>query len=432
MNGERRFCVIGGGRIGLPIAVTLASMGETVKILDLDSEKCQIINNSETPFFEEGMAEELENAVSEGLLEATNDSSVLSDCNVIISAIGTGVSDDGSPEVSGMDDLVSTVSRGMKIGDLFLLKTTLPIGTTEIIARKISENTGLSLDEEILVAFCPERIVEGRAMEELRSLPKIVGGVGPNSTKMAKEVMSIFGGEVIEVSNSRTAEMCKLIDNSYRMTRFGFSADVAAVSWRNDVDAYEAIRAANNGYSRNDVPLPAIGVSGYCLTKDPYYLDHGASELWTDRGFPSTWIAARKAADFQVEEAIARIGDHFENDSVPLRVVIAGVTYKENVDDIRLSHGRELAEKCLERGWEVIFWDPVTSQTEIDGIPVHDSHECINGKDCLVFTVPHQKFKQWTIDFEGLSEMEGGLIFDGWGIIRGNIPGFTVIGTGKS
>ena len=144
--------------------------------------------------------------------------------------------------------MVNLLSPNLKSGDLVVLKTTLPIGATEEIASLLAKNSGLSLDEELFVAFSPERIVEGKAMEELRSLPKIVGGIGPNSADRACEAMGILGGRVIRVSDSRTAEMCKLMDNAYRMTRFGFSSDIALVSSINGIDAFEAIEAANLDY----------------------------------------------------------------------------------------------------------------------------------------------------------------------------------------
>lgn len=425
-------CVIGAGRIGLPISVSLAMKGYRVLVLELDGGRCEEINNSRAPFYEDGMDDALAEVVTSGLLTASQDSSKISDCNVIISAIGTEVSDDGTPDVSAIGSMVGMLSPHLNSGDLFLLKTTLPIGSTQEIGEKLSENSGLALDEQLFVAFSPERIVEGRAMEELRSLPKIVGGVGPNSLSRATEVMSIFGGTVIQVSDSNTAEMCKLIDNSYRMTRFGFSSDVAAVSWRNGIDAYEAIKAANKDYPRNDIPLPSIGVSGYCLTKDPYYLSSASPEVWSSRGFESTWITARKAGDWQIEEAKSRIMGALGNDCVGKKAIVAGATYKEEVDDTRMSHGVELAMGLVDSGMEVEFWDPVVSDKEIEGLKVHNGPYCIQDADLLVFTVPHSKFIEWVENPTELESMRTQVIFDGWGLVGEGFPeGSNVIGTGK-
>ena len=241
-----------------------------VRILDIDMDRCSMINRAESPFFEEGMQEALEIAVKGGFLDANTDPSFISECGVVISAIGTTISDDGEPDVKSVNNLAKTICEYLQPEALFILKTTLPIGSTNKIANIIAEKSGLVLEESLFVAFSPERIVEGKAMEELRSLPKIVGGIGSKSTERACKFMKNFGGRVIQVANSETAEMCKLIDNAYRMTRFGFSSDVALVASQYEIDAYEAIRASNLDYKRNDIPLPSVGVSGYCLTKDPH------------------------------------------------------------------------------------------------------------------------------------------------------------------
>ena len=430
MKPSDRICVIGGGRIGLPISVSLSGVGAKVEILDLDEEKISKINSGKSPFFEEGMQEILEISVAEGRLKATSNQDVIARCNIIISAIGTGINEDGTPDVESLEILSEMLSGRLNPGDILILKTTVPIGTTEKIANTLSKKSGLKLEEELLVAFCPERIVEGKAMHELEVLPKIVGGVGPKSTEMASDFMSIFGGDVIAVSNSRTAEMCKLIDNSYRMTRFGFSADIAAVSWRNGINAFEAIRASNHNYDRNNVPLPSIGVSGYCLTKDPYYLDVGGTEIWKERGFLSTWISARKAADFQTQEAVERVMDHFSGFEGAVRIVIAGATYKENIDDSRFSHGRILAKELAKMGCEILFWDPMSEDGKIEGFEVKRDYGCIAGNDCIIFAVPHSEYVEWANSMPGIDSMRTKVIFDGWGIVE-NVPeGVFLFGTG--
>jgi len=433
MGGGDVFCVIGAGRIGLPISVSLANSGQRVVILERDEPRCKMINNSESPFYEEGMQKGIDRAIKNNILTATSDPSRIKDCNIIISAIGTGVSEDGTPDINDIESLISLISPHLSIGDSLILKTTLPIGTTRKIAEDLSAASGLELDEDLFVAFSPERIVEGRAMEELKRLPKIIGGVGPNSTKRVSEIMKIFGGGNIVVSNSRTAEMCKLLDNAYRMTRFGFSADVASVAWRNGIDAFEAIEAANLDYERNNIPLPSVGVSGYCLTKDPYYLDAGAKELWSSRGFPSTWINARHAADWQMNEAIERIVDELPPGGANSKIVVAGVTYKEDVDDIRMSHGVEIGRELSEMGYDVNWWDPVTSLDEILDVEVSSGPECLAGSDLLIITVPHLEFLKWSETAKELELMRRKIIFDGWGVFSNfERDGVRYIGTGRN
>lgn len=427
---EIRCCVIGAGRIGLPIAVSLASAGCEVISLERDSERVVMINQGKAPFYEEGMEEKLTQVIENGKMKATSDSTLMSSCNVIISAIGTGLDDSGKPDVSAIENLVETISNSINTGTLVILKTTLPLGMTDFIAEKLSKRTKYSLDDELLIAFSPERVVEGKAMYELRVLPKIIGSVGPNSTERAKEVLSLLGGKIKVVSNTKTAELCKLLDNAYRMTRFGFAADVAAIATNNGINAYEAINAANYEYNRNNIPLPSIGVSGYCLTKDPYYLDESGIKIWEKRGFASTWNVARRAADMQTTDAFYRISNYFGNLEGKI-IVIGGITYKENVDDSRLSHGREMLEMFSNAGAIVRIWDPQCSDEEIEGIKIQRTSNCLDGGDCLIITVPHDEFVEWSKNMENIDKMNSDLIFDGWGIIGTRPNKMTIMGTGK-
>ena len=432
MSEGDRFCVIGAGRIGLPISVRLSEVGCSVNILEVDEERVLEINSSRSPFFEEGMQESLSRGVGEGRIRATSDVSEISNCNVIISAIGTGIKEDGTPDIDSLEELVEMLAKFLSDGDLLILKTTLPIGTTERISKMLATRTGLKLDEELMMAFCPERIVEGKAMHELATLPKIVGGIGEKSADKAASIMGLFGGNVVRVADSRTAEMCKLLDNAYRITRFGFAADVAAVAQRTGIDAFEAIKASNNGYPRNNIPLPSVGVSGYCLTKDPYYLDSVVKDFWEERGFPSTWISARMAADMQTMESIIAIREEFDGSLENRVIVVAGITYKENVDDTRLSHGREIIQHLKPECEEIRIWDPMSAEDELFGIPVSRDASVLEGSDCLLITVPHTDFVSWADKPEESALMRTKLIFDGWGIFSGRNGDFgvRVIGTG--
>jgi len=432
MTQSTKCCVIGAGRIGLPISVSLALAGHDVIILENDRFRVKSLNNGVAPFYEEGMSEPLEKLVRENKIIATYDKQRIEECEVIISAIGTGLGEDNLPDLDSIETLLEILTPHVQKGSILILKTTLPLGMTDLIANKLSISTKMLLDEELMVAFSPERIVEGSAMKEIKNLPKIIGGIGPKSTKMATQILSSLGGDMIIVSNPKTAEMCKLLDNSYRMTRFGFAADIAAVASFNGINAYEAIKASNKGYSRNNIPMPSIGVSGYCLTKDPYYLDAGAPHIWEDRGFPSTWISARRAADNQTKDAFIRIKNQLDNNLKGKLIIIGGITYKENIDDIRLSHGRILLELLKAEGARIKIWDNVTKMKNVDGIEVYDDHKVLLKSDCLVITVPHFEFIKWNKNKQSISNMRNKLIFDGWGIIDNfDNKDLLLIGTGR-
>jgi nucleotide sugar dehydrogenase len=432
-----RVVVIGGGRIGLPMAVTAALSGHQVTVLEQDPARAAAITAAQAPFEEPEMQEGLSKAVAAGDLAASLDISSVSAAQVVLCAIGTGISAEDVPDISGLEAVVAGLGQYLTVGVLVVFKTTLPIGTTATMADRMTQSSGLKLDSELRVCFSPERIVEGKAMQEMRELPKIVGGIGPQSQAAGLEFYSTIGGELVPVSDSQTAELCKLMDNSWRMTRFGFASDVATLARWNGIDAYEAIQAANRDYPRNAIPLPSVGVSGYCLTKDPRYLEAAGREGFATRGFPSTWMAARRAADHHLEQAVTYICSWLEQNSKQGRVVIAGLTYKEDVADTRESHGIELSRMLQEQGCEVVGWDPQLGDCEESGVQVFAEPEpALEGADMVVFTVPHSDFKALSTDVERLvallSHMRTRAIFDGWGIFRQTPlpPGIHYEGTG--
>jgi len=442
-----RVVVIGGGRIGLPMAVTAANAGHRVSIVDIAAATIDSINAGRAPFDEPGMGEDLANNVASGVLDATlSPAAVVGEAAVVLCAIGTGLCDDGTPDLSNLESFIESIGTLLNSGTLVVFKTTLPIGTTETLAEHLARASGMTLDEGLMVCFSPERIVEGKAMHEMKTLPKIIGGIGPNSTAAGAAFYETIGGKIITVSNTRTAELCKLLDNSYRMTRFGFSSDIAALARANEIDAYEAISAANKDYARNSIPLPSMGVSGYCLTKDPLYLDMAAGDLVKRRGFPTVWMAARRAADDLMitsrDAILASVAD-IEN---PV-IVVGGITYKENVQDVRESHGLALAEELRDAvivattgvdmavgvaveakttSPEVRIWDPCLGDCAVGGFQVQaDASAVLAGADMLVITVPHSEFVNLANARETLASilnlMRSVRIHDGWGIFRTSV-----------
>lgn len=437
----QRVVVIGGGRIGLPLALTAAGAGHRTTVLEADAARVGAIMTATPPFDEPGMPEAMTELRESGHIDATLDRAILRQADVVLCAIGTGMTPLGEPDLSGLEALVDTIAEHLQPGVLVVFKTTLPLGTTERMADRLSKAAGLPPDQDLLVCFSPERIVEGRAMSEMKRLPKIIGGIGPRSQAAGEAFFSTIGGDIVAVSGARTAELCKLLDNAYRMTRFGFASDVATVARAHGIDAYEAITAANHDYGRNSIPLPSMGVSGYCLTKDPRYLDAGAADL-KQRAFPSTWMAARRAADDQLERAAHDIVAHLASNpedtgSVSGRVVIAGLTYKEDVEDTRESHGLVLAKLLQGHGCEVVGWDPLLPVADIEGIPNHtDAALALAGAEIVAFTVPHAAFRQLAADdarlAAALQPMATKRIYDGWGIFRLSTlpPGTLYEGTG--
>lgn len=348
-----KICIFGLGRIGLPIALVCSDCGFNVTGIDVNKELIINLKQKKIPFNELGMSSLLNKNLNKTFFpkhQYEDFSSDLINSEFIIITVGTGFAK--YPEKPNLSTLYSIIGQLIVSGlkdKTIILRVTLPVGTTDGIKKFIEEKTGLKEGEDFWFSFVPERLMEGKAISEERSLPKIVATYNDDGFEKVKNFFKKIGGDIIRVSNPRTAEFIKLIDNSWRSTRFAFANDLAFLAEENGIDVMEAIDSANAGYKRNAIPIPGP-VSGYCLGKDPYLLELAFREIVKKRGFGSVWFYGRRANDWLVEKVINEInGDN---------VLIAGLSFKENIDDYRFSHGIEITRKLIEKGYNVSVCDP--------------------------------------------------------------------------
>ncbi len=258
----------------------------------------------------------------------------------------------------------------------------------------------------------------------MASLPKIIGGMDSASSDKASQIYSTIGGKILVLRSPEIAEMVKLLDNSYRQTMFGFANDFALLAEQYGINAFEVIKATNDSYPRNNIPFPSGGVSGYCLTKDPLYLEASFQEISTKRGFHSVWFMARKTNDYMPVHMVNLAKQKLESAGRLLQnsnVLVCGIAYKENTDDTRNSHGLEIASMLREKGSNVLIWDPKVPET-VSGFPaVSQIEEILPTIDALVFTVKHKEFLQLNTDdyiIHAVEKMRTPIIIDGCGAFQ--------------
>ncbi len=412
--------VIGLGRVGLPLALVLAKHGYKVFGVDSNTALLQKLRNKETPFAEPGIAELLDCYMNERVEVSDKISHAVKNCDIILVAIGTHISQDNIPILDNIYGLVDELGNENLKGRLIIFKTTLPLGTTVKLKDILEEKANLKCGADFFVAFSPERIVEGKAIEETETLPNIVGGVDERSQQETIEFYKTIGNKVVAVKNSTAAEFVKLIDNSYRSTTFAFANDVALLAEKYGLDAGELIGAANDSYPRNNIPLPSCGVSGYCLTKDPLYLESSFGDITEERGFPSLWFSGRRINDYMpihtlnlAEEALR---EH-DRELKGAEILVCGVTYKENVDDFRASHGIDIAKKLKQRGAKVYVYDPwLAPEVDLGFKRCDEATEAFRHKDAVIFTVKHHQFIEWRGEQlrQLVSSLKTPIIIDGW------------------
>lgn len=397
-----KICIFGLGRIGLPITLVCADSGYNVVGVDINERLVNSLNEGRTIFNEPGLKELLTKHLNKNFFPKHQDEDVASDlkqAEYIILAVGTGFAK--YPDKPNLSTLYSVIGQliatGLR-GKTIILRVTLPIGTSDGVKDFIEKKTGLKEGKDFWFSFVPERIMEGRAIIEERALPKIVGTYNDDGFEKVRSFFERVGGEIIRVSNPQTAEFIKLIDNSWRNTRFAFANELAFLAEENDIDVMEAIKSANLGYKRNEIPCPGP-VSGYCLGKDPYLLELSFEKVARRRGFNSMWYYGRRANDWLFEKVVEEIKGK--------KVLVAGLSFKDNIDDYRFSHGVEIIRRLLKKGCSVVVYDPFLDNNlytklprEIsDNVVVSHSFEKALSEnfDTIIIATKHNEFKEESV-----------------------------------
>jgi len=393
-------CIFGLGRIGLPIALVCADSGHRVVGIDVNEELISSLKKGEPAFNEPGMKELLTKHLNKNFFpkhqEQDDVVSDLKKTKYIMIAVGTGFAKyPEKPKISTLYSIIGQIIGTGLQGKTIILRVTLPIGTSDEIKNLIEKKTGLKEGEDFWFGFVPERIMEGKAVKEEHKLPKIVGCYNDEGFSKVSGFFKKIGGDIIRVSNPRTAEYIKLIDNSWRNTRFAFANELAFLAESNNVDVMEAIESANAGYKRNEIPLPGP-VSGYCLGKDPYLLELAFEEITEKRGFNSMWYYGRLANDWLNEKIIEEIEGK--------NILIAGLSFKENIDDYRHSHGIDITRKLLKKGCNVTVCDPRLNLNYYTNLP-NDLKDKVKSYtsieealtkdiDTIIFAVRHKEYQE--------------------------------------
>ena len=424
-----RICLFGLGYVGLPTAVVFASKGFNVIGVDIDTRKVEAINRGNSYLREPGLDKLLEKVVASGKLRATTDAGeALNICEVVLVDVPTPVRN-GVADLSYVADVLSKVSRKLRRGMLVVIESTVPPGTTAGLARKVLEkSSGLRAEADFFLAHAPERIAPGRAIDELLSVPRIVGGVGPRSTEAAFSLYSRVNPNILK-TDATTAEFVKLAENTFRDLNIAFANLLALMAEKLGIDAYEAIKLANT-HPRVNIHWPGAGVGGPCLTKDPYMLARVARNV-----FGTELITlARRINEHMPYHTVELAMKAIEEAGIPIseaRIAVLGVAYKGGVDDTRGSPAKIIIRELLNNKVEVIVYDPYTRET-FGAQKAETLEEAIVGSDAVIIVTDHPEFRQLDLDTLGRL-MRHRIIVDGRRVIEPYVAfekGFKYYGIG--
>jgi UDP-N-acetyl-D-mannosaminuronic acid dehydrogenase len=333
-GGELRVCVVGLGYIGLPTASLLGTKGCAVHGVDVSREVVETINAGRIHIEEPDLDLLVKSAVQAGRLRA---STAPSSADVFVIAVPTPIRADKSPDLSMVECAARSIAPEVRRGNLVILESTSPVGTTDGVVARILREAGLVVGEDVFVAYCPERVLPGRILSELVDNDRIVGGVDDASTEVALEFYQSFvRGEVVG-TDARTAEMVKLAENSFRDVNIAFANELSMLCGRSGVSVWEVIRLANR-HPRVQILQPGPGVGGHCIAVDPWFLVAGHPE------HARLIRAAREVNDQKPRWVVERVRQCAAQVRDPV-IACLGLSFKADVDDLRESPAVEIVRE---------------------------------------------------------------------------------------
>ncbi|MDK2869449.1 MAG: UDP-N-acetyl-D-mannosaminuronic acid dehydrogenase [Pyrococcus sp.] len=414
-----KIAVIGLGYIGLPTAIMFAEAGYEVIGFDVKKDVVDRINSGKAHIVEPGIEEKLNKVVKEERLKATTKVEKLRGANAFIICVQTPL-EGNKPNLIYLENAIRSIAEVIDRGALVVIESTVPPGTTIKMAKLLESLTGFREGVDFYIAHAPERVMPGRIFYELVHNSRVIGGVSEKATELAVKLYKSFVKGEIYATDATTAEMIKLMENTYRDVNIALANEFALLAHQYGVNIFEAIRIANT-HPRVNIHFPGIGVGGHCLPKDPYLLLSNAKKEF------GLIRLARKINENMPKFVATLLFEALEEGKVDERnavVTVLGLAYKEGTDDIRNSPALTFVELIKDRVLEVRTYDPYVGGT-------HKSLEdAIMEADAVVIATSHQEFKE--LNWEEIGRlMRHKILIDGRGIVENPPKGFIFKGVGR-
>ena len=391
---EIKVGVVGLGYVGLPLAVEKAKAGFKTIGFDVQSEKVRLVNEGHN-YIGDVVDSDLKELVERGMLRATTDFSFVKDVDFIAICVPTPLDRHQQPDISYVRASVESISKYLQKNRVIVLESTTYPGTTEELIKPIlEEGSGLKCGKDFYLGFSPERVDPGNLIYKTKNTPKVVGGVGKDATQViAAMYRAVLDGDVREVSSPAVAEMEKILENTYRNINIGLVNELAMLCNRMGISIWEVIDAAKTKPYGFQAFYPGPGLGGHCIPLDPYYLSWKAREY----GFHTSMIESSmmindRMPEYCVDRAV-KILNRFEKSLKGSRILVAGVAYKQDIDDYRESPALEVIELLKDSGAMVEYYDPWISQYQyrgqiVKGLPQLTPKQ-VEAYDLVMITAAH-------------------------------------------
>jgi UDP-N-acetyl-D-mannosaminuronic acid dehydrogenase len=381
----KKICILGLGYIGLPTASMFATQGFDVIGVDVNETVIRTMENGDIHIDEPGLDILALAALRSNRLKVRGEPE---EADVFIICVPTPIDrDTKKADLSFVESAAESIVPYLKQGNLVILESTVPPQTTKNLLIPILKKSELAVGEELFVAYCPERVLPGKILTELVKNDRIVGGVNERSAKMAKELYRTFVEGDIPLTDCTTAEMVKLMENTYRDVNIALANEFMKVSELMKTDVWEAIILANK-HPRIHIHKPGPGVGGHCIAVDPWFI------IDVDKDRTELIQRARKTNDEMPEFIVQIVEEELKGIDTPT-ITAFGVAYKGNVGDTRESPAIDIISKLKAKGYEIRIYDPLVKEFEHDLLELS---EAVSNSDCILVLADHKMFNSLDIN----------------------------------
>jgi len=413
---DEKIAIIGFGYIGSVIGSVLADRGYRVTGIEKDERILDAVRYGKSPFNEPGLDALIAKAKERGLLEVSGDASKAAGADVFIITVGTPLGDNYESDLSYIKAAAESIKPYITDGALVMLKSTVPPGTTSDVVFPVLKDAA-----RIHLAFCPERLAEGRAIKEFLSVPVVVGGIDEESGKKTSAFWeTALGVKTIIVDGCKSAEMVKLADNLWIDLNIALAGELAKLSDKMGIDVLDVITASNTlpkGEHNVNILVPSVGVGGYCLTKDPWFVHSLGKKFGIELKIPKI---SREVNDsmpvysaWQIDAILSNSGGKRSDK----KIAVLGIAFKNNTGDCRFTPVKPVINELQRMGYKLAVCDPWTNPHDsalVTDLPVtNDIHAAIKDADCVAFLAGHREFHDLSIHEIAKQVKPNALIFDG-------------------
>ena len=394
--------MIGLGYIGLPTAALIAEGGTHVHGVDINQDVVDTINRGEIHIVEPSLDKSVANAVNKGFLKA---STKPVEANTYIVVVPTPFKDKNEPDISFVQSATTAILPLLKAGDMYIIESTSPVGTTEKMMEYIYKERP-ELEGKLHIAYCPERVLPGNVMYELVHNDRVIGGINEASTEKAVAFYAKYVKGELHKTNARTAEMCKLVENSSRDVQIAFANELSLICDKADINVWDLIALANK-HPRVNILQPGCGVGGHCIAVDPYFI---VADYPMESKIIGTAREVNNYKSFWCAEKVQNVKLQFELEhGRKPKIALMGLAFKPDIDDLRESPAKYIVQRVLQNSNNEEYYIVEPNIEEHNVFKLTDYKSAYKKSDIVVYLVAHKEFKT-------LNLIEGKVILDFCGV----------------